>query len=261
MSNFLFTPETLPERTYNRVVSLVPSITETVVGLGLVQKLVGRTRFCTSSPEVLHRIPKVGGTKDPHYERIAVLQPDLIICVKEENRFDDVARLAQEFPCLVYDIQTISDTLEMLKHLGSLLKADPFIVDAYVQEIQSLLVFDVKALPKCLYLIWKDPYMTIGADTYISKMLAAVGLQLPNPSLRRYPEVNLNTIILEWHVDAILLSTEPYPFTQNHAKTMTKDLQIPVLLVDGQMLSWYGTLTAAGLRYGQKLNNTLLALL
>ena len=92
-------------------------------------------------------------------------------------------------------------------------------------------------------------------------MLKAVGLQIPNPSLVRYPEVDLNTAIQEWQVDAILLSSEPYPFTQNHAKTMAKDLQVPVLLVDGQLLSWYGTLTAAGLRYGQKLNNSLLALL
>lgn len=255
----LFSPAHLPSGRFCRVVSLVPSLTETLAGLGLADRLVGRTRFCTSSPEVLGRIPKIGGTKDPDAERIHALQPDLILAVKEENRPEDVLALAGRYPVLVLDIQTVRDVAETVVTLGRLLDVEQDRYQALNEEMLARLA-DIPPLPhpRCLYLIWQEPYMTVGADTYIASMMQACGLALPDPALTRYPAVDIEAFLLRHTVDAILLSSEPYPFREKHAQALQQATGVPTYCVDGQMFSWYGTLILPGLLYGRALRGRLL---
>lgn len=254
----LYTPDFLSQGGFSRVVSLVPSLTETLAGLGLADKLVGRTRFCISSPALLGHIPRVGGTKDPRLSRIAELKPDLILSVKEENRPEDAQALAEDFPVLVFDIKTVSDALDAVRVLGNLLGADSEKVQGILHEANALLAMDlVTPRLQCLYLIWKEPWMTIGTDTYIASMLRVCGMELADITMTRYPVVDMPTFLKSHPVDAILLSSEPYPFKEAEAAALQAEFGIPTYCVDGQLLSWYGTLTPAGLRYGQSLYSRL----
>lgn len=255
----LYTPDFLPEGRFRRVVSLVPSLTETLAGLGLADRLVGRTRFCTSSPALLGHLPRVGGTKDPRLSRITELKPDLILAVKEENRAEDVQALAEAYPVLVFDIKTVSDGVDAVGVLGHLLGAERARMADIEREAKAILEADLPTSSlRCLYLIWKEPWMTIGTDTYIASMLRACGMELPDTSLTRYPVLDLPAFVAAHRVDAVLLSSEPYPFKEADAAALQQAYGIPTHCVDGQMLSWYGTLTPVGLRYGWALRERLL---
>lgn len=255
----LYTPDFLPQGSFSRIVSLVPSLTETLAGLGLAEKLVGRTRFCTSSPALLGHIPRVGGTKDPRLSRIAELKPDLILAVKEENRPEDVLAIVEAYSVLVFDIKTVQDALEAVFVFGNLLGAEREKMAAIQQDWEAALE-TARPEPslRCLYLIWKEPWMTIGADTYIASMLRVCGMELPDPGFTRYPVLDMPAFLEANRVDAILLSSEPYPFKEADAAVLQKAYGIPTYCVDGQVLSWYGTLTPAGLRYGAALRERIL---
>lgn len=234
----------------NRIVSLVPSITELVCELGLSAQLVGRTGFCIHPKEALKKVPKVGGTKSVDVERIRELAPTHVIVNIDENRKETADALAQFVPNLIVTHPLAPlDNLTLYRQIGS----------AFGKEREAELLcgrFEAAFLEirerthsqlNVLYLIWKDPWMTVSRDTYVSRTLALFGLEtLPATAQARYPKLESLEVA---GVERVLLSTEPYRFTDPHRRELQSLLGLPVSLVDGEMTSWYGPRAITGLRY------------
>ncbi len=236
-----------------RIVSLVPSLTELLCDLGLASQLVGRTGFCIHPAELLRSIPKVGGTKDVNIEKIRNLAPTHLIVNIDENEKPTVDALA-EFVSHVVVTHPLApaDNLALYRLLGGIFNASrqaEALCAAFEQEYAALAAVPTPVPRRVLYCIWKDPWMTVSRDTYIAQMLALIGWrQWLAPGTARYPQFKWSEQLLQ-SVDQVLLSSEPYRFTEKHADALEKQWGKPVLLVDGEMLSWYGSRAIAGLRY------------
>jgi ABC-type Fe3+-hydroxamate transport system substrate-binding protein len=240
-----------------RIVSLVPSITELLCDLGLAHLLVGRTGFCIHPAETVAAIPKVGGTKDVNLEKIRKLAPTHVILNIDENEKPTADALAAFVPHLVVTHPVAPrDNLALARLMGGIFGAEAQ-AEAWCAQFEAEYVAlkAERAGPArtVLYCIWQDPWMSISSDTYIARMLAELGWSLPRlPDASRYPRFAWSEE-LAGQLDAVLLSTEPYRFTEAHADALEKQLGIPVLLVDGEMMSWYGSRALAGLRYLRQL--------
>ena len=234
-----------------RIISLVPSQTELLVDLGLEDRIVGVTKFCVHPLDLRKKKMIVGGTKNYRFEVIDSLQPDLIIGNREENDKDGIERLASKYPVWLSDILTVEDSLRMILELGE-------ITDTQIkaEEIADQLKMDLKTpLPfkgTAVYLIWNDPIMVAGPNTFINDMLSIAGFKnLIQTS--RYPEVKPEE--LEFlNPDYLLLSSEPFPFKEKHL-TLFKTLlpNSEVRIVDGELFSWYGSRLLKALPYFKSL--------
>lgn len=240
-----------------RIVSLVPSITELLCDLGLADRLVGRTGFCIHPAASVAAIAKVGGTKDVNVEKIRRLAPTHLIVNIDENEKPTVERLAEFVPHVVVTHPNAPrDNLALYRLLGGIFGAEDT-AEELCAEFERRWAKLSPAPPRlrAVYCIWRDPWMCAGPDTYIGNMLAAIGVMLwtPDPATR-YPA-------FAWEqardADVVLLSSEPYRFTEEHAAELRAQLGKPVLLVDGEMLSWYGSRAVEGLSYLQQLSNKL----
>ncbi len=223
-----------------RVVSLVPSHTETLVDLGI--KVVGRTKFCIHPKIQIADISIIGGTKNPGVERIRALKPDLIVANREENNAEDVEKLRKIYPVYTSDISTFEDSLLFIKKISQLCQ-----VTAKGHELSSQIrnkLEGIKTQPrklKTLYLIWREPWMTVGGDTYIHHMMRRMGYDNCTAQEMRYPSLSAEDI-QALDPEVILLSSEPYPFSDKHIAEMCSILpQASIRLVDGETYSWYGT--------------------
>lgn len=234
-----------------RIVSLVPSITELLCDLGLQDQIVGRTGFCIHPRDTVKNIQKIGGTKDVNIDKIRRLAPTHLIVNIDENEKPTVEQLAEFVPHVIvtHPLQA-TDNFALFRLLGGV-----FNVTARAEELCRALQQRLDLLPvptqtkKVLYCIWKDPWMTVAQDTYISNLLSLRGWQQwQATSSLRYPSFNWNDGSLH-DVELVLLSTEPYSFTQAHADELQQQIHKPVLLVDGEMLSWYGSRAIQGLSY------------
>ena len=240
-----------------RIVSLVPSVTELVCDLGLSSWLVGRTGFCIHPQSLLSGVPKIGGTKDVNIEKIRALAPTHLIVNIDENEKPTVDTLAQFIPhVIVTHPLAPEDNLDLYRLLGGIFnvsdKAEQ-LCGAFAREYEATQVLAHATPYRVLYCIWKDPWMTVSRDTYIARMLALVGWQQCEvPSDQRYPEFRWDEALVD-SVDEILLSTEPYHFTETHANSLENQLGKPVRLVDGERLSWYGSRAVSGLAYLREL--------
>ncbi|MGK7371557.1 MAG: helical backbone metal receptor, partial [Candidatus Halalkalibacterium sp. M3_1C_030] len=200
---------------YNRIISLVPSLTELLIDLGLKEQLVGRTRFCVHPKDEVDDIPIMGGTKNPRLDKIREANPDYIVANKEENKREHIDELRQEFEVNVTDIATIEDALITIHELGKELGAGEN-AQKLIREINTVLEDIPKEPPlKTAYLIWKDPFMTVGKDTYIHNVMEHWKLENVFGDKTRYPKVTFYDIT-EKEPDLILLSSEPYPFKEKH---------------------------------------------
>ena len=237
-----------------RIISLVPSITELLCDLGLGDQLVGRTGFCIHPRETVRKIPKVGGTKDVDIRKLLKQAPTHVIVNIDENRLD----LVSEIKSFVDNIIVThplgpDDNLELYELIGfifSRVKEATALAQEFRTMKNSLLSMRDWPTQRILYLIWRDPWMTISADTYISRVLKLVNWEsFPQVSTTRYPSIDLEDYI--GVVDRVLLSSEPYAFRKKHINEVSKllDEQMPVMLVDGEMLSWYGSRAVDGLKY------------
>ena len=242
-----------------RIVSLVPSLTELLFELGLGDRVVGRTGFCVHPRAALRTVPKVGGTKDVKLERIRELAPTHVLVNMDENRRETVEALAAFVPHIVVTHpNTPQDNLALFALLGGIFGAE----DAAARLADELrAALDEAAalratLPdeRVLYLIWREPWMTIARDTYIAATLEAVGWHtLPaveggETGAARYPAFDWDAPWLP-DVERVLLSTEPYRFRAEHLPELERLAARPALLVDGEMVSWYGSRAAMGLRW------------
>ncbi len=233
----------------NRIVSLVPSITELVCELGLADQLVGRTGFCIHPKETLNAIPKVGGTKSVNLKKIRELAPTHVIVNVDENRKETADALATFVPNVIvtHPLAPV-DNLALYRQIGGAFNREKEAETLCAKFERSLREVEKQQFParKVLYLIWKDPWMTVSRDTYVSRTLALFGMDtLPDSAGARYPELG----DLEVGADTILLSTEPYRFKERHRNELQQQTGLPVRLIDGEMTSWYGPRAIAGLGY------------
>lgn len=235
-----------------RIVCLVPSITELLCDLGLAPQLVGRTGFCIHPREVVRSVPKVGGTKDVKVERVRELAPTHLVVNVDENRLETVEELATFVPSVVvtHPLGPL-DNLGLYRLLGGIFgRADG--AERLCGELRRELdALAATARPRedVLYLIWRDPWMTVSRDTYISRTLALVGWDTaPADASSRYPEIDLASC--SERVGRVLLSSEPYRFREKHlGETRGLVPGAEVSLIDGEMTSWYGSRAIEGLRY------------
>jgi hypothetical protein len=248
-----------------RIVCLVPSITELLCDLGLSARLVGRTGFCIHPWETVRTIPKVGGTKDVLMDRVRELEPTHVVVNVDENLKEDAETLAEFVPnVVVTHPRAPRDNLGLYRQMGA-----EFDREAEAEELCERFerAYERAAASageerSVLYLIWRDPWMTVARDTYIAQTLALFNwhtvpaeqpLVLSNPvgdkgQGVRYPEVDLPGFAGE--VDCVLLSSEPFHFKNRHLAEVAELVPgVEVALIDGEMTSWYGSRAIAGLDY------------
>jgi ABC-type Fe3+-hydroxamate transport system substrate-binding protein len=244
-----------PQQAEPRIVSLVPSLTELLCDLGLASWLVGRTGFCVHPADIVRSIPKVGGTKDVNADKIRKLAPTHLIVNIDENEKPAVDALAQYIPHVVVTHPLAPrDNLALYRLLGGIFRAEEkadALCAAFEREYQALRALPKQAPRTMLYCIWKDPWMTVSRDTYIANMMAEIGWQCWTPDAAagmRYPRFDWSDEVAR-AVDGVLLSTEPYRFTEAHVDALEKQIGKPVQLIDGEMMSWYGSRAIRGLRY------------
>lgn len=234
-----------------RIVSLVPSQTEFLYDLGLTSEVVGITKFCVHPESWWRNKKRVGGTKDPSVEKIRALQPDLIIGNKEENDQKKIEALTELAPVWMSDITTLDEAYDMMERIGQLVdkefEAKKLCADIQLEFSQ---LKPIQKNTKALYFIWKNPWMLAGQNTFVSEMLSVCGFE-NQATEERYPIFDPKKPIA---CDYIFLSSEPYPFKEKD-KLELQDLfpKAKIVLVDGEMFSWYGSRLKLAPSYFQKL--------
>ena len=247
-----------------RIVSIVPSQTELLFDLGLDETVVGITKFCIHPKEWFKTKTRVGGTKKVNIAKVAELKPDLIIANKEENLKEDIEALESIAPVWISDIKTLEDALQMIDEISTITvkndKANELVnqirVDfSYLKDMKYSSKFHTTKT--CCYLIWNNPYMTVGSDTFINDMFQYCGLQNVFSNKKRYPVVTIEEIVNAAPA-MVLLSSEPYPFKQKHIDELQHCLpNTKIILVDGEMFSWYGSRLLKSAKYFQELIKTI----
>lgn len=225
-----------------RIISLVPSQTELLYDLGVIEEVVGITKFCVHPQSWYREKKRVGGTKNVNFDKVEALQPDLIIANKEENQKDQIEKLQQDYPVWTSDIATLEQSLDMISEIGKITnrKKNALKIIEEIKVAFQTLPLNQMGTTSVVYLIWKNPYMTVGADTFIHEMLLRCGLTNIAKGLR-YPIISEDELI-EKQPDIILLSSEPYPFKERDLIELEKICpQSKILLVDGELFSWYGS--------------------
>lgn len=235
--------DTVPQR----LISLVPSQTELLFDLGLDKEIVGITKFCVHPDEWFRKKIKVGGTKKLNLDIIHRLRPDLIIAGKEENVKEQIEELEKHYPVWISNVGNLEDAYEMIKQIGLIInKEQPAnkMILRIKENFAQLIPLNSK--PKTCYLIWQKPFMAAGRDTFIHAMMTAAGFENFFADKNRYPEFTLEELMAANPIAAgcqlILLSSEPFPFREKHAEEIRAlGIKAQVLLVDGEMFSWYGS--------------------
>jgi ABC-type Fe3+-hydroxamate transport system substrate-binding protein len=226
-----------------KIVSLVPSITELLHYLQLEEETIGITKFCVHPQTWFKTKTRIGGTKNINVEKIISLQPDLILCNKEENVQEQIDTLAITLPVYMCDVKNYEDAMQMINRIGILtgkaIESTHLTKNIDITFQQINIPFSKKI--KTAYLIWKKPYMTVGGDTFISSMMEKAGLENIYNNENRYPTKNIIDLQKD-NPDIILLSSEPYPFKEKDIIELQKHFpNKPILLVNGEMFSWYGS--------------------
>ncbi|TXF77656.1 ABC transporter substrate-binding protein [Chryseobacterium sp.] len=223
-----------------KIISLVPSITETLFDFGLTDsEVVGRTKFCIHPEDSVKKVTVIGGTKNLNIEKIRSLKPDLIIANKEENEKLQVEELEKEFKVWVTDIKNLRDNENFLQKLGTLLNKEET-AQNYVQKIRTVFGnLSKEPSKKTAYLIWKAPYMTVGNDTFIHHILEQLGFDNIFKNQKRYPVISIEEM---QSAEYLLLSSEPFPFREKHMAELQSEIPTAkIILVEGEAFSWYGT--------------------
>jgi iron complex transport system substrate-binding protein len=245
-----------------RIISLVPSQTELLYDLGLEGSIVGITKFCVHPYHFKSTKKIVGGTKKVNYEKIRLLEPDIIICNKEENTQEIVEELRKICPVWVTDIVTLEDNFQMITDFGQIFDKRTearkwndkltFVLSDFKNFITDIPV------KKVAYFIWKKPYMVAGSGTFIDELLKLNHFQNHFATKERYPEIELEKMEEDGDLDLILLSSEPFPFQAEDGYEIAKSTHnAQAILVDGEMFSWYGSRLLKALDYFKYLHSSI----
>ncbi len=233
-----------------RIVSLVPSISYTLYQLGLEKNIVGITRFCKFPKHWRKNKTIIGGTKDIKIDRIAKLKPDLILANKEENTEKSVLELQKIAPVYVSDVYNTSSNQIFLEDLGTIFNKSnetKVIINAINNYYNKFLEDNFSI--KTIYLIWKEPWMTIGKDTFISQMMQKAGFDNLFKNQLRYPTTNIEEM-QKLNPKIILLSSEPYPFKQKNIEELQVYFPNTLIInVEGESFTWFGSYQQKGLKY------------
>ena len=248
-----------------RIVSLVPSLTELLIELGLGDAMVGRTGFCIHPAAVVRNIPKVGGTKDIKLDEIVASAPTHVVMNIDENLREDAERLREAgLTVVVTHPQTPTDNIALYRMLGELFSVQTAAARLEAELRQALDAAQAaqharaSSALRVLYLIWREPWMTVSAPTYVAQMLNLGGLSVVEQAdPARYPCVEAPA----WaQADYILLSSEPFPFRERHRQEVSTRFGVEaskIAFVDGELLSWYGSRAIEGVRYAATLTSLL----
>ncbi len=240
-----------------RIISLVPSQTELLVDLGLEENIVGITKYCVHPTHLKSSKKIVGGTKKVNYKKIAALNPDIIICNKEENTEDIVSELEKHFSVYVSGIVTFNDLFNMVTDFGDIFNNKPIalkLVNKIKLKLESFNNF-IKTYPqkKVAYFIWPKPWMVAGGNNYINEILKLNKFEnifesAPDKYLEVYIEylAGLNN---DLKPELIILPSEPFHFKEEHIEKLKKYIDCQFILVDGEMFSWYGSRLLKALDY------------
>jgi ABC-type Fe3+-hydroxamate transport system substrate-binding protein len=228
-----------------RIISLVPSQTELLVDLGLEDTIVGITKFCVHPSHLKKTTTIVGGTKTINIDKIKALNPDIILCNKEENTQEMIAELEQIAPVHISDIYTVEDCLELIDMYGQLFSIDNDAQDMILKISDKLSSFKsfISNRPKrkVAYFIWKNPWMVAAKHTFIDELLRLNNFENYYESYERYPEMTLDKKHPET-ADVVCLSSEPFPFKEEHMNELGNFFpKATILVVDGEAFSWYGS--------------------
>lgn len=239
----------------NRIISLVPSQTEYLYDLGLDNEVIGITKFCVHPHHWFRNKTRIGGTKTVDIEKIRQLNPDIIFANKEENVKDQIDELRQICPVYVSDISTLEQALSMMEDIGTLVGKQNQATTICNQIVHSFQQLNIGLTYKSAYLIWNEPFMTIGGDTFISDMMNRCGFVNMFLHESRYPTVTIDQLN-EMDCELLLLSSEPFPFQQKHIELLQSLLpKTKIKLADGEMFSWYGSRLIKAVEYFQKIIN------
>ncbi len=232
-----------------RIVSLVPSQTELLFDLGLDEQVVGVTKFCIYPKEWRSSKSIVGGTKNFNFNVIDQLKPDLLIGNKEENYQEGISKLQQNYPVWMSDITTLGDAMTMIRSIARITNKKHEGIEMIGKIHLAFNSLNIIKPLRTLYLMWRDPWMGVGNKTFINSMIEKIGLKNVLESSERYPELSVNQI-KELNPSIVLLSSEPFPFSEKHTNEVRKILpNARILLVDGEMFSWYGSRMAKAPNY------------
>ena len=247
---------TLP-RPAQRIVSLVPSLTETICVFGCAPHLIGVTRHCTMPVAELASTRRVGGTKNPDVTAIVHMAPDMVIVNAEENRKEDFEALTQAgLSVFVSYPRRVVDLPNLLRRLGTMVAADDA-AERAARDLEGALasVAHPSARRRVFCPIWKNPWMTFNGDTFADDLLMlAGGENVFRGRPDRYFEIALDEVVAA-QPEVVLLPDEPYVFQQKDLPALAPLSETPALheeqvfFVDGKALFWYGTRTGAALRY------------
>jgi ABC-type Fe3+-hydroxamate transport system substrate-binding protein len=223
----------------NRIVSLVPSLTEFLHFLGLEDEVVGITKFCIHPKIWFEQKERVGGTKRLNIDKIKALEPDLIIGNKEENTKEDISALEKFAPVWMSDVNSFEDAIEMINQLGIVLSKEQ--VCLKLVDDLKIAYSDLKNLGKnlaVLYFIWDKPSFVAGRATFIDSIIQILGFN-NIAHLERYPDIDA---LGDCEPHYVFLSSEPFPFEAKHLqKYQSRFPSAKIILVDGEMFSWYGS--------------------
>lgn len=247
------------DKKYKRIISLVPSQTELLIDLGLEENIVGITKFCTHPEHLVRTKTIVGGTKNIKIDRIKNLQPDIILCNKEENTKEIVEACQQIAFTHVSDIFTLTDSLELISLYGSFFEKQ---VEAkkMINKLESKIIdfkkfIENKKSRKVAYFIWRNPWMVAASNTFINHLLELNKFDNVYANAKRYPEVNIKDI-LKKKPELILLSSEPFPFKEKHITEIKEHTSNSTpILVDGEYFSWYGSRLLKAFDYFKELHS------
>ncbi len=236
-----------------RIVSLVPSQTELLFDLGLEDEVVGITKFCIHPDTWFRSKTRVGGTKTVDINKVQTLEPDLIIANKEENTKEDIEKLVRVAPVWISDIHTLEEALDMIKQIGVLTnrgEKSRSMITTIREGFEA--IQQAEKRKRVLYLIWERPVMAAGNTTFIHDMLTRIGWENVLEEQIRYPELSDEEIV-RLQPDLIILSSEPYPYKEEHVQRYQKLCPgAEVRLLDGEFFSWYGSRLVKALPYFQK---------
>ncbi|WP_010137097.1 ABC transporter substrate-binding protein [Ochrovirga pacifica] len=250
------------ERRNTKIVSLVPSITETLYDLNLEEFIVGVTKFCISPPHFKHVKNIVGGTKDADIEKIKALKPDLVFCNKEENTPEIVEQLKTFTQVFVTQIESVEDTIRMIQNIGVILnrrtEGDLLIRKIELKQKEFINFMQQYQPKKVAYFIWYKPWMVAAEGTYINHLLDLCKYENIYQNLTQYPEIDPKRIRYDGDPEVLFFSSEPFPFQDKHAFEISEYTnRSSAVFVDGEMFSWFGSRLLKSFDYFKALRQKL----